>query len=113
MSEMNNDPKERRTSVEVDLSDNLIQGNYANLVIISHSPTEFILDFASMLPGMKKAKVSNRVVLAPEHAKRLLRSLQDNIARYESNFGTIQNIEAAMQQETSRIFEMTPKIGEA
>ena len=61
----------------------------ANLAIISHSATEFILDFASVLPGLPKAKVRSRVILAPEHAKRLLLSLQENVARYENTFGPI------------------------
>ena len=56
---------------------------YANLAIISHSTSEFVLDFAAVLPGVPKAKVKSRIILAPEHAKRLLLSLQENIARYE------------------------------
>ncbi len=113
MSQNNNDPKGAR--VEVDLAEELTRGNYANLVIISHSPTEFILDFAAMLPGMKKAKVSDRVILAPEHAKRLLRSLNDNIARYEGTFGTINSAEAAQlsQQEPLSYIDMAHKLGEA
>lgn len=113
MSQNNNEPKGAR--VEVDLSNELSQGNYANLVIISHSPTEFILDFAAMLPGMKKAKVVDRVILAPEHAKRLLRSLGDNVARYEGTFGTIKSAEAAhpSQQEPLSFMEVAHKLGEA
>lgn len=66
------------------------QGNYSNLAIISHSTSEFIVDFAAVMPGVKKAKVKSRVILTPEHAKRLLMSLQDNISRYESNIGKIE-----------------------
>ncbi len=76
--------------IDIELSDDLVQGKYANLAIISHSTTEFIIDFASMLPGMQKAKVSSRVILTPEHAKRLLYSIQENISRYESNHGAIE-----------------------
>lgn len=75
--------------LEFELSPEVAQGQYANLAIIAHSASEFILDFASMLPGMQKAKVKSRIVLTPEHAKRVLLSLQENIARYERNFGPI------------------------
>jgi hypothetical protein len=60
------------------------------LAIISHSASEFILDFAAILPGLPKAKVRSRIILTPEHAKRLLMSLQENVARYETNVGRIE-----------------------
>ncbi len=108
---------EKINSVEVDLAEDVAQGNYANLAIISHSPTEFIIDFATMLPGMSKAKVNNRIIVTPEHAKRLFRSLQDNIARYEGRFGEISNTDGTTHQgqstERASMFEITPKIGEA
>ncbi len=75
--------------IDVELDEHVAQGTYANLAIISHSPSEFILDFAALLPGTPKAKVRNRIILAPEHAKRLLLSLQENVARYENNIGPI------------------------
>lgn len=75
--------------LEFELTPDVAQGQYANLAIIAHSSSEFILDFASMLPGMQKAKVKSRIVLTPEHAKRVMLSLQENIARYERNHGTI------------------------
>lgn len=71
------------------MSEDVAEGKYSNLAIISHSTSEFILDFASILPGLQKAMVKSRIILTPEHAKRLLLSLQDNIAKYEANFGTI------------------------
>ena len=76
--------------MEIHLSDEVAQGNYSNLAIISHSPSEFIIDFATALPGLQKANVKSRVILTPEHAKRLLLSLQENIARYESNVARIE-----------------------
>lgn len=76
--------------VDIELSEDIAQGRYSNLVVISHSPTEFVVDFTAVLPGMPKAKVVSRVILTPEHAKRLLYSLQENIARYESNHGKIE-----------------------
>lgn len=75
--------------IDIELDAEVAQGHYSNLAIISHSTSEFILDFAAILPGLPKAKVKSRIILTPEHAKRLLMSLQENIARYESNIGRI------------------------
>ena len=75
--------------IEFEIEPVVAQGHYSNLAIISHSTSEFIIDFATMLPGFPKPKVRSRIVLTPEHAKRLLLSLQDNIAKYETNVGQI------------------------
>ena len=75
--------------IDIDLREDIAEGNYSNLAIISHSTSEFIIDFATILPGLNKAKVKSRIILTPEHAKRLLLSLQENITRYESNIGKI------------------------
>ena len=80
---------EKKHEIDIELDESVAQGNYANLAIISHSTSEFVIDFAALMPGLPKAKVRNRIILAPEHAKRLLMSLQDNITRYESNVGRI------------------------
>ncbi|MBO7299903.1 MAG: DUF3467 domain-containing protein [Tidjanibacter sp.] len=85
---MTNEQKTQQ-KIEFELSPEVAQGQYANLAIIAHSSSEFILDFATMLPGMQKAKVKSRLVITPEHAKRLLQTLQENVARYERNFGQI------------------------
>ena len=79
----------KAAGIEIQLDEQIAQGNYCNLAIIAHSTSEFIIDFATMLPGLPKARVKSRVVLTPEHAKRLLMSLQENITRYESNVGKI------------------------
>lgn len=79
----------KKQGIEIQLDEQVAQGNYCNLAIIAHSTSEFILDFATMLPGLPKARVKSRIVLTPEHAKRLLLSLQENVTRYESNFGKI------------------------
>ena len=76
--------------IDIELSEDIAQGNYANLAIISHSPSEFVLDFAAVLPGVQKAKVKSRIILTPEHAKALMLSLQENVARYERNVGPIE-----------------------
>ena len=75
--------------IDLELDETVAEGHYSNLVIISHSTSEFIIDFAAVLPGVQKARVKSRIILTPEHAKRLLRSLQENIVRYESNVGKI------------------------
>lgn len=75
--------------LEIQLDEQIAQGNYCNLALIAHSTSEFIIDFATMLPGLPKARVKSRVVLTPEHAKRLLLSLQENVGRYENSFGKI------------------------
>ena len=80
----------KQQGLDVELEPNVAEGHYSNLAIISHSPTEFVIDFAAMLPGFQKAKVKSRIILTPEHAKRLLLSLQDNISRYETNIGRIE-----------------------
>lgn len=98
---------------KIDLGEDVAQGNYINLAIIAHSVSEFIIDFATVLPGVPKAKVKSRVILTPEHAKRLLLSLQENITRYESNVGKIEI--PAPQRHSPGDFPLGggPKIGEA
>jgi len=75
--------------LQIELKDEIAQGTYANLAIITHSSSEFIFDFIRVMPGLPKASVQSRIILAPEHAKRLLRALEDNIRKYEAVFGPI------------------------
>ncbi|MBR3646812.1 MAG: DUF3467 domain-containing protein [Paludibacteraceae bacterium] len=75
--------------LQLAIAPDVAQGKYANLALIGHSQTEFVLDFASVMPAQKNATVVSRIVLAPEHAKRLAAALQDNIQKFEANFGTI------------------------
>ena len=75
--------------IDVELSEDIAGGVYANLAMIAHSNTEFVVDFIQMFPGMPKAKVKSRVIVTPEHAKRLLDALTDNIRKYEEAFGVI------------------------
>ncbi len=75
--------------VNLNLDPAIAGGSYANLAIISHSRSEFTLDFASTLPGMPGPRINNRIVMTPEHAKRLLNALAENVSRYESHFGQI------------------------
>lgn len=80
---------ENNGQLQIELKEDVAQGIYANLAIIAHSSSEFIVDFVRVLPGIPKAGVKARIVLAPEHAKRLLRALEDNIDKYERAFGPI------------------------
>ena len=84
------DENTKTTELDVELGEDVAQGTYANLAIISHSASEFVLDFARIMPGMPKAQVKSRIILTPEHTKRLLLSLQENVARYESMVGRIE-----------------------
>ncbi|MDD2548886.1 MAG: DUF3467 domain-containing protein [Bacteroidales bacterium] len=83
MSEKKNNP------LNIELTEEVAQGNYANLAVITHSASEFILDFVRVMPGLPKAKVQTRVILTPDHAKRLLMALKDNVSKFENSHGTI------------------------
>jgi hypothetical protein len=77
--------------INIELSEEIAEGIYANLAMIAHSNSEFVVDFIRLMPGTPKAKVKSRIILTPEHAKRLSQALLDNIKKYEENFGTIQS----------------------
>lgn len=86
MSEKENEQQQ----LNIELPEDVAQGVYANLAVISHSSAEFVVDFIRLLPGLPQAKVQNRVILAPQHTKRLLMALQDNIRKYENQYGEIE-----------------------
>ncbi|MCL2328811.1 MAG: DUF3467 domain-containing protein [Bacteroidetes bacterium] len=77
------------TQINIELTEEIAQGVYSNLAIITHSSSEFVLDFIRMMPGLPKAKVQSRIIVTPEHTKKLFLALQENIARYEAQHGTI------------------------
>lgn len=79
--------------INIELSEEIAEGVYANLAMIAHSNSEFVIDFIRLMPGVPKAKVKSRVVVTPEHAKRLLMALQDNIQKYEKTFGPIKQVD--------------------
>ncbi|MDR1810971.1 MAG: DUF3467 domain-containing protein [Prevotella sp.] len=81
--------KGQQNQIQIELTDDIAQGTYSNLAIISHSSSEFVIDFVRIVPGVPKAKVKSRIILTPEHAKRLLHALGDNISKYESINGAI------------------------
>ena len=85
--------KSKKNQINIELKEDVAQGTYSNLVIITHSTSEFVLDFVRVMPGIPKAEVKSRVILTPEHAKRLLLALKDNVEKYEKTNGPIKNIE--------------------
>lgn len=87
------DSKKTPNQLNIELSEEVAEGIYSNLAIISHSNSEFVLDFIRIAPNVPKAKVKSRIILTPQHAKRLLRALADNIGKFESQFGLIQETE--------------------
>lgn len=90
MEQENSNPKNQ---INIELTEEIADGTYANLAIIQHSFAEFVLDFANIMPGAPKAKVKSRIVMTPQHAKKLMRALIDNIKKYESQNGIIQEHE--------------------
>ena len=82
--------KENENQIDIELSEEVAEGIYSNLAIISHSNAEFVVDFVRMLPGVPKAKVKSRIILTPQHAKRLLKALGENIHRFEAAHGKIE-----------------------
>ena len=89
MSDKNN----TQGQINIELDEQTAEGTYSNLAIINHSNTEFVLDFVSIMPGMPKAKVKSRIVLTPQHAKRLLKALGENIHRFEVAHGEIKEVD--------------------
>lgn len=83
------DPNPEENQLNIELPEEIAEGAYVNLALIAHSPSEFVMDFIRVLPGIPKGKVKSRVVMTPDHALRLLNALQENISKYEENFGSI------------------------
>ena len=79
--------------INIELPEEMAEGIYSNLAIISHSPQEFVVDFIRVMPGVPKARVKARIVITPEHAKRLMKALIDNVKKYEQQFGVISDKE--------------------
>ena len=94
----------------IDITPDVAGGTYSNLAMVSHSPADFVVDFLCLLPGMPRPLVKSRIVMAPEHAKRLLIALNDNVKKYENMFGEIQL--AQIQAPMINAFDKMPK-GEA
>lgn len=86
---MNNNKEIIEQPLDIELSEEVAEGVYSNLAIITHSQAEFIIDFVRILPGIPKGKVKSRIIMTPQHAKRLLLALSDNMNKFENNFGEI------------------------
>jgi hypothetical protein len=86
---MKDSMQEQQNQVNIELSEEIAEGTYSNLAIISHSNSEFVVDFIRLVPNVPKAKVKSRIILTPQHAKRLMFALSDNIKKYEAQFGKI------------------------
>ncbi len=84
-----------KNQISIELSEEVAQGVYSNLAVITHSSSEFVVDFVRVMPGVPKAQVKSRVILTPEHAKRLLLALQDNVKKYEAVHGPIKDVQGA------------------
>lgn len=110
---MENENKNNPDQLQIELKEEVAQGTYANLAIITHSTSEFILDFVRIMPGLPKAGVQSRIVMTPENAKRLMFALQDNIVKYEKNFGTIQMPEQQRNNNKTFIPPLSDFKGEA
>lgn len=91
MADNQNKPKQGQINIELDEA--TAQGIYSNLAIINHSASEFVVDFVTIMPGTPKSKVKSRIILTPQHAKRFLKALNDNIKRFENAHGEIKDFE--------------------
>jgi hypothetical protein len=90
---MEEDKKVTKTQINIELKEDIAQGIYSNLAVITHSSSEFVIDFIRVMPGIPKAEVKSRIILTPEHVKRLYFALKDNIAKYETVHGEIKKVE--------------------
>ena len=89
MPEQNQPPSQ----LNIEISEEVAEGNYVNLAIITHSHAEFVIDFVNVMPGTPKSKVKSRIILTPQHAKRLMKALTENVSKYEAVNGAIKDLE--------------------
>ena len=85
--------KAKENNINIELDESIAQGLYSNLVIVNHSQTEFVLDFINVMPGAPKAKVRSRIILTPDHTKKFINALGENLNKYEKSFGKIKNFQ--------------------
>jgi hypothetical protein len=81
------------SQLNIEISEEVAEGEYANLAIITHSHAEFVIDFVNVMPGTPKSKVKSRIILTPQHAKRFMKALNENVSRFETSNGKIQDLE--------------------
>ena len=90
---MSNNNNQKKNNINIELDEKVAEGTYANLAIINHSASEFVVDFVAMMPGVPKAKVKSRIILTPQHAKRFVKALADNIRKFEKTHGEIKEFD--------------------
>ncbi|MCF8716062.1 DUF3467 domain-containing protein [Joostella atrarenae] len=90
---MSDQNEQKKNQINIEIDDATAEGTYANLAVINHSVSEFVVDFVSIMPGRPKAKVKSRIILTPQHAKRFLKALGDNVQRFEQANGEIKDYE--------------------
>lgn len=88
--------QENQPHLDIELSEEVAEGIYSNLAIITHSQSEFVIDFIKIMPGIPKARVKSRILLTPQHAKRLAKALADNVAKFEQANGKIKDIDSVL-----------------
>ncbi len=87
------DNQQPANQLNIEISEEVAEGEYANLAIITHSHAEFVIDFVNVMPGTPKSKVKSRIILTPQHAKRFMKALTENVVRFETANGKIQDLE--------------------
>src|SRR5881392_3500164 len=90
---MADQPQQQQNQLNIEISEEVSEGTYANLAIITHSHAEFVIDFVNVMPGTPKSKVKSRIILTPQHAKRFMKALIENVGRFESLNGEIRDLE--------------------
>jgi len=95
MADIEKDKLPKGNQINIELPEEIAEGEYSNLAMIAHSNSEFVIDFIRLMPGVPKAKVKSRIVITPEHAKRLLGALADNVKKFEATFGDIKRNDEA------------------
>lgn len=88
---MDEDQSNEGQQLNIDLSEEIAEGHYSNLAVITHSNSEFVVDFVQIMPGVPKAKVKSRILLTPQHAKRLMNALNENLKKYEAQHGEVKD----------------------
>ena len=85
--------QEQQNGINIEISEEIAEGTYANLAIITHSHAEFVIDFVNVMPSTPKSKVKSRIIFTPQHAKRFMKALMENVQRYEAANGDIKDLE--------------------
>ncbi|RMA56693.1 DUF3467 domain-containing protein [Ulvibacter antarcticus] len=95
MADQKDNKKPQQGQINIEMDEAVAQGIYSNLAIINHSQSEFVVDFVAIMPGIPKSKVKSRIILTPQHAKRFLKALNENVKRFENAHGEIKDYQQA------------------